>query len=75
VKAQAETSSLLLPEWAFVVQFREGTNLEHGRVDGRVEHVVSGQATRFTSVEELVAFMAQVLATVRAPPSTPESSR
>lgn len=59
---------LLLPEFAFVVQFREGTDLVHRRVDGRVEHVVSGQATRFTSVEECVAFMARVLATVRAPP-------
>jgi hypothetical protein len=68
VKAQAETSSLLLPEWAFVVQFREGTDPGRGRIIGRVEHVVSGQATRFQSLEELLTFMAQVLARVRAPP-------
>ena len=58
----------LLPEWAFVVQFRVGTDMEHGQLDGRVEHVVSGQATRFQSPEELLAFMARVLATLRAVP-------
>ncbi|MBI3795717.1 MAG: hypothetical protein HY268_01955 [Deltaproteobacteria bacterium] len=52
---------------AFVVQFRTETELEHGRCTGRVEHVVSGQATHFASLEELVAFMGQVLTAVRAP--------
>lgn len=58
----------LLPNLAFVVQFREGADLERGPFMGRVEHVVSGQATRFQSLDELVAFMAQVLARMRAPP-------
>ncbi len=58
--------SLLLPEWAFVVQFRVETELEQGRCTGRVEHVVSGQATRFDTLDELLAFLARVLATVRA---------
>jgi hypothetical protein len=35
--------------------------------DGRVEHVVSGQATHFHSLEELVAFISRVLASVPAP--------
>src|SRR5215471_7895321 len=39
-----------------------------GRCEGRVEHVASGRATYFGSLEELLTFMAQVLATVRAPP-------
>jgi len=51
---------------AFVVQFRAETELERGRWAGRVEHVVSGQATHFASLEELVAFMARVLTAVRA---------
>ncbi len=51
---------------AFVVQFRAETELERGRCAGRVEHVVSGQATHFASLEELVAFMGQVLTAVRA---------
>ena len=58
--------SPLLPEWAFVVQFRTETEIEQGRCVGRVEHVVSGQATRFDTLDELLAFLARVLATVRA---------
>jgi hypothetical protein len=46
---------------AFVVQFRTEANLERGCFTGRVEHVPSGQATRFSSVEELLAFFARVL--------------
>jgi hypothetical protein len=56
----------LSPHWAFVVQFRVGTDIEGGRLEGRVEHVVSGQATHFHSLEELLAFIARVLTEVRA---------
>jgi hypothetical protein len=35
--------------------------------DGRVEHVVSGQATHFQSVDELLAFLRRVLTSVPAP--------
>jgi hypothetical protein len=63
-----QTESPLSPYRAFVVQFRVETNVAQGRVRGRVEHVVSGQATHFTSVEELLAFVARVLAAVQAPP-------
>ncbi len=31
-------------------------------MQGRVEHIVSGQATLFTSLEEMRTFMEQVLA-------------
>ena len=37
-------------------------------MEGRVEHVVSGQAVHFHSLEELLAFIGQVLANIRAPP-------
>jgi hypothetical protein len=36
--------------------------------EGRVEHVVSGQVMRFHSLEELLAFMIQVLADVQDQP-------
>jgi len=49
-----------------VVQFRAETAVEQGRFVGRVEHVVSGQATHFDSLEELLAFIARVLTGVRA---------
>jgi hypothetical protein len=44
-----------------VVQLRQGTALTPEALHGRVEHIVSGQAMLFTSLEELRAFMAQVL--------------
>ena len=67
MKPLAEESPLS-PQRAFVVQFRTETKLAQGRCAGRVEHVVSRQATHFHSLEELLAFMARVLTTVRAPP-------
>jgi hypothetical protein len=35
--------------------------------DGRAEHVVSGQMAHFHTLEELVAFISRVLASVPAP--------
>lgn len=64
----AERLAPLSVHYAFVVHFRTSTDIPRGQVAGRVEHVVSGQATHFSSLEELLAFMARVLATVRAPP-------
>jgi hypothetical protein len=57
---------------AFIVQFRAETDLARTRCTGRVEHVVSGQATHFHSLEELLAFLTRVLTTVGAqpPPAT-----
>ena len=46
---------------AFVVQFAATAEVAPGRLEGRVEHVVSGQATHFASLEDLLAFMARVL--------------
>ena len=68
MKQQAAERSPLSPHRAFVVQFREETDVEQGRFVGRVEHVVTGQATQFASLEELLAFMGRVLTTVRSPP-------
>jgi hypothetical protein len=57
---------------AFIVQFRAETDLAQARCAGRVEHVVSGQATHFQSLEELLAFLTRILTAVRAqpPPAT-----
>ena len=64
----------LSPHWAFVVQLREGTALTPDALHGRVEHIVSGQATLFTSLEGLRAFMAQVLTQQGGHPPEPESA-
>jgi hypothetical protein len=66
VRQKLERESPLSPHWAFVVQFRVGTDVKKGRFAGRVEHVVSGQATHFHSLEELLAFIGRVLTQVRA---------
>jgi hypothetical protein len=56
---------------AFVVQCRADTVVERGSLTGRVEHVVSGQATDFESLETLLAFMARVLRAERARSTDP----
>ena len=50
---------------AFVIQFRPETDIEAGRFEGRVEHVASTKAMRFHSHDELLDFIARVLAEVR----------
>jgi len=54
-------TSPLPPCRAFVVQFHVEANVAHGKVNGRVEHVVSGQAAHFASVEELLMFIEHIL--------------
>ena len=51
----------LSPRWAFVVQLRQGTSLDSTTMQGRIEHVISGKATTFSSLEEARAFMERVL--------------
>ena len=62
-------SPLLMERWqynaGFVVQFREDTDVEAGRLEGKVEHIASHEAIRFHSIEELLGFIASVLARVR----------
>ena len=61
--------ALLMDGWqtkaAFVILFRADADVDAGRFEGKVEHVATCQATRFHSLDELLAFMAAVLAQVR----------
>ena len=57
----ADNPAHLSVHWAFVVQFRSDAAVEQGHLAGRVEHVVSGQAADFQSLETLLAFIAQLL--------------
>jgi hypothetical protein len=63
--------SLLAPEHAFVIQFHANTDVGTGRMTGRIEHVASGQALHFDSLEALLACIARGLGEVRHP--SPES--
>jgi hypothetical protein len=66
MKSQTGGKSPLSPQWAFVLQFRAGADIEQGCCEGRIEHIVSGSATHFQSLEELLAFLAKELNAVRA---------
>ena len=52
---------------AFVVQLSGEAVGTHDSFRGRVEHVVSGRATQFETLEELLAFIQRVLARLREP--------
>jgi hypothetical protein len=53
---------------AFVVQFRAQAEAAPLHDEGRVEHLVSGQATHFSSWEELRRFIEQILTSVAEKP-------
>ena len=61
MKPPADTVHPLPAQRAFLVQVHAEAEVAQGRLAGRVEHVVSGQATHFASPEELLAFIARVL--------------
>jgi hypothetical protein len=60
MKSHAEPAHSLPAQRAFLVQVHAHAEVAQGHLAGRVEHVVSGQATHFASPEELLAFMARV---------------
>jgi hypothetical protein len=64
MKPPAEPAHPLPAQRAFLVQMHAEAEVAQGHLMGRVEHVVSGQATHFTSLEALLAFMARVLTTL-----------
>jgi hypothetical protein len=74
VASQADSIHLLPAQRAFLVQVHAEAAVAQGRLAGRVEHVVSGQAIHFASPEELLAFIARVLATLRPPRAEPEGA-
>ena len=47
---------------SFVVQFTADTTPTKSYFRGRVEHIASARAQRFTSLGELTTFMAEVIA-------------
>ncbi len=57
------------PEWAFVVQVHPGTRFAPSLLHGRIEHVTTGHAALFNSLEEARAFMeAQMAPGTQSPP-------
>ncbi|MEO8601481.1 MAG: hypothetical protein ABI629_02785 [bacterium] len=58
----------LSPHRAFVVQFTAASDPTSGTVAGRVEHVQSGHAVHFESLDDLLRFLAARLAAGRTRP-------
>lgn len=58
---QPQPTSALSVDWAFVLQLREGTSFRAEALCGRVEHVSSGRAALFDSLESARAFMEDVM--------------
>ena len=50
------------PAWAFVVQLRAGTSFDAMQLCGRIEHVKTGQACLFGSLDEARVFMQRMMA-------------
>jgi len=66
-KRNVDVTQVPLPaERAFVVQFRAEGHPGKNLFVGRAEHIASGDAACFGSIEELTAFIAKVLAPPRS---------
>ena len=63
----AENQPSLPIRRAFVVQIHARARIEQGEFKGRVEHLVSHQATPFESLEEFVAFVTRMLSEQQDP--------
>ena len=59
---QGSTGPLLPASNAFVLQLC--ADASQGHFAGRVEHLVSGESTRFSSVDDMLAFVTRVLGDV-----------
>ena len=61
-RRKARESPSLPVSRSFVVQFTADTAPASRRFRGRIEHIESARSRRFASLEDLVAFVADVLA-------------
>ncbi|HZR83500.1 MAG TPA: hypothetical protein VFD92_20570 [Candidatus Binatia bacterium] len=68
-KAKDGRAGMLPPEAAFVLQLQSGAAIAGDRLVGRVEHVKSGRAARFRSIDELLVFIRGTLASADRKPS------
>jgi len=63
--AKPDQSPKNLPEWVFVVQFRDPREPGSTRFAGRAEHVMSGQSTGFEKPGELIDFFGRVMSQLK----------
>ena len=65
-----EEPDILSIHRSFIVRFYPSADPDEREISGRVEHVISGEAGEFRSVEDLLRFMGHLL---RREDSGPES--
>ncbi|HJZ75738.1 MAG TPA: hypothetical protein VKE51_28590 [Vicinamibacterales bacterium] len=58
---------------AFVIQFDADVNIQERRIAGRAEHVWTGEVAHFTSLDELMQFVADRIEADRSVPGTPHA--
>jgi hypothetical protein len=58
---QSSAAPKNLPDWVFVVQFRDPREPGSVQFSGRAEHVMSGESTGFQKPEELIDFFGRVM--------------
>ncbi len=63
--AKSDPAPKNLPDWVFVVQFRDPAQPGSARFSGRAEHVMSGQSTAFEKSEELIDFFGRVMSQLK----------
>lgn len=56
-----EQNRMLPASRAFVLQLHADIRVEDGHLAGRIEHVMSGQATHFQSLTDLLTFITDAL--------------
>lgn len=61
-RIRTEPRAPLTPESAFVVHFAPAAAGATETVQGRIEHITSGQSMRFASAAELIGFMQHTVA-------------
>jgi hypothetical protein len=64
VPGRTDNSPALPYAKAFIVQFGAETDAQRGHVTGRIEHLQTGRRSRFASVDELLAWITAMLASV-----------
>ncbi len=61
MKAEIRGPDTLSIHRSFIVRIYPGFDLDAGEISGWVEHVVSGEAGEFRSMEELLNFIGRLL--------------
>jgi hypothetical protein len=71
MKPQSADAQPFPVQRAFVVQVHATAAVAHGQLAGRVEHVLSGRAAHFQTMDELLAFIARLLTALESAPEEP----